>query len=155
MKKFVIILLAAGLFTACKDDKAPKEKYNRDKDDYRSSDKEGGDKEKTSTDYQQDKEKTGTQDEKPDNVSTGDVTERMDNSSGGGWPQIERTAFIKSCEREAIASGTTRLVAQSYCQCMLDKMESTYPDIKVAVKLTMEQVQQFGTKHREACLEEH
>lgn len=151
MRKLLILLLAAGLFTACKDNKAPKEKNNRDKDDYRSgekTDKETGD--KTSTDYTEDKEKTGPGDE-----SSGDATEKMDNTVAQGWPQSERRAFIKSCEREATAAGRSTLVAASYCQCMLDKMESAYPDIKKAAKLTMEEVQQFGAKYREACLEEH
>ena len=59
-----------------------------------------------------------------------------------GWPQAERDAFITNCEREAMAEGKiSSSVAQNYCDCMLNKMETLYPDILDAAKLTEEEFQ--------------
>lgn len=143
MKKALILFMTIGLFfAACKNDKNGKDKYSRDKDDYRKSetDTKDADKEKSTTDNND--AKTSTE-------------EQPDYSVSGGWPQNERDAFITSCEREAVAAGQNKLVAQSYCECMLNKMENNYPDIKLAAKLSMEEIQQFGMKHRKKCLEEN
>ncbi len=142
----LIFFMSIALFTACKNDKGGKDKIDREKDDYRSSDKDAkdDDKEKTSTDYKDDKNT-----DKPD-----DKEEKTDYTASSGWPKSERVAFIISCEREAVAAGQTRIIAGSYCQCMLDKMETSYPDIKMAEKLTMEDIEKFGKKYRDGCLSE-
>lgn len=151
MKKALIFLIALSLFTACKNDKSTKDNSNRAKDDYRDSDKntKSDDKEKTTTDYTEDKNDDDTKTENDDN------SKDQGDFSGGGWPQVERTAFIKSCEREAMAKGQTRLVAESYCECMLDKIESAYPDIRDAAKITEADVERIGMKYKDKCLEEH
>ncbi len=145
--------MIAGLFAACDSDNKGKDKYDREKsstegrekDDYRSSDnKADADNSKPSVNDDNSKLGTKTNSDEPDNSGT-----------AAGWPQSERRGFIKSCEKEAISTGTDRLTAQSFCQCMLDKMEARYPDIKVAAKLSEEQVNQFGTQNRADCLEEH
>jgi hypothetical protein len=71
------------------------------------------------------------------------------------WPQVERDGFMKNCEKKAKESGSSQLIAQSFCECMLDKMETLYPDIKDAAKLTIEKINEIGMKYREECLEEH
>lgn len=60
------------------------------------------------------------------------------NDMAGGWPDVERDDFVKNCVKNAMAGGRSRSVAQSYCDCMLNKMESLYPDIQDAGKLTDE-----------------
>jgi hypothetical protein len=76
-------------------------------------------------------------------------------SSGAGWPQSERDGFISSCVTNAMKQGRSRAVSQSYCDCMLDKMESLYPDINDASRLTDAQVDRIIAKYRDGCLEEH
>jgi hypothetical protein len=71
------------------------------------------------------------------------------------WPQIERDGFIKNCKKNAIEAGSSQLIAQSYCECMLDKMETLHPDIKDAGKLTVEEINEIAMKYRGECLEEH
>lgn len=76
-------------------------------------------------------------------------------SAAAGWPQSERDGFISSCVTNAMKQGRSRAVSQSYCDCMLDKMESLYPDINEAAKLTDAQVDRIIAKYRDGCLEEH
>lgn len=153
MKKLVILLMTFNLFAACDSNSKGKDKYDRDKssvdarekDDYRNSDnKANADNSKPSVSNDNSSLGAKTINDEPDN-----------NETMAGWPQSERRGFMKSCEREAMGTGSDRLTAQSYCQCMLDKMEALYPDIKVAAKLTREQLNQFGMKNRANCLEEH
>ena len=153
MKKLIILLLTAGLFAACDSNSKGKDKYDRnkssadarEKDDYRSSDnKANADNSKSSVNDDNSNLGSKTSTDEPDNSST-----------PAGWPQVERRAFIKSCEREAVGAGRDRLAAQSFCQCMLDKMEARYPDIKLAAKLTRQQVEQFGEQNKAECLEVH
>ena len=58
-----------------------------------------------------------------------------------GWPQSERDAFIANCVSHAMQEGTiSKTVAQNYCDCMLNKMETLYPDVQDAGKLTEEEL---------------
>ena len=153
MKKLIILLIIASLFTACDSDSKGKDKYDRDKssadvrekDDYRNSD------DKTNADSK----KPSVNDDNSNLSSKTSTDETDNNETATGWPQSERRGFIKSCEREAMEAGRDKLTAQSYCQCMLDKMEASYPDIEMAAKLTMQKVQEFSEKNRADCLEEH
>lgn len=52
-----------------------------------------------------------------------------------GWPSIERYGFIKSCVDEA-KSSMSEDSARFYCYCMQDKMESMYPNLEDAAKVT-------------------
>ncbi len=90
-----------------------------------------------------------------DNNSNGDADNDKSNYSVGGWPQVEKDGFMTNCEKKAIEAGRSRLVAQSYCECMLDKIETLYPDINVASKLTDSQLDRVITKYRGKCLEEN
>ena len=88
------------------------------------------------------------------NNSNEDVDDDKSNYAVRGWPQVERDGFMTNCEKNAIKAGQSRLVAQSYCECMLDKMETLYPDINDAAKLTESQLDRVITKYRAKCLEE-
>lgn len=85
--------------------------------------------------------------------ATGDNNSNI--TGGGGWPQVERTGFMTNCVKNAVAGGRSRLVANSYCECMLDIMESLYPDINDAGRLTESQVESIANKYKDRCLEEH
>ena len=63
------------------------------------------------------------------------------NNVAAGWPQSERETFISNCVKEAMAKGNSRSVAQNYCDCMLNKMESLFPDINDAAKITDEDLE--------------
>lgn len=76
-------------------------------------------------------------------------------SSGSGWPQSERDAFISSCVSNAMKKGQSRSVSQSYCDCMLNKMESLYPDINEAANLSDEEVDRIIARYKDGCLEEN
>jgi hypothetical protein len=73
-----------------------------------------------------------------------EIVGKTDNTNthvAGGWPQVEKTAFITNCVTNATAGGKiSRTVAQNYCDCMLNKMETLYPDIQDAGKLTEEEM---------------
>ncbi|MCY7311395.1 MAG: hypothetical protein LH619_11505 [Chitinophagaceae bacterium] len=153
MKKLIIFLMTAGLFAACDSDSKGKDKYDRDKSSADAREKD---------DYRNSDDKANADSKKPfvnkdnSNLDSKTSTDETDNGeTGTGWPQIERKGFIKSCEIEAMGAGRDKLTAQSYCQCMLEKMEARYPDIKVAAKLSMQQINEFGEKNRADCLEEH
>lgn len=143
MKKFLIILMAFSLLTACKDKKEADAKKTETKsaDDYRSGDNKTGDDNKG----KDDKDNTGVTDDQ-------NKTDNNTNFSGGGWPQSEKDSFISSCVREAMKGGRSREVASSYCQCMMEKMEAEYPDINKAAKLTNDEIEKVMMKYRDGCL---
>jgi hypothetical protein len=67
---------------------------------------------------------------------------------------VERDSFISSCVKNAMDQGRSKAVSQSYCDCMLNKMESLYPDINEAGRLSEKEVDIIITKYRGRCLEE-
>lgn len=119
--------MALGLFvTACNNNKTGKNQNsnNKEKDDYSKSDNRNNN------------------DEKKNEENNGSNVNNNNNSMMSGWPQVERDAFITNCVTNAIAGGTiTRPVAQNYCDCMLNKMETLYPDIQDVAKLTQEDLE--------------
>lgn len=76
-------------------------------------------------------------------------------SSGSNWPQSEKDDFITSCVRSAMAKGKSRAVSQSYCDCMLNRIESLYPDYNDAARLTENDVNRIIAKYKDGCLEEN
>lgn len=147
--------MTAGMFAACDSDSKGKDKYDREKsstegrekDDYRSSDNK--------SDADNSKPSDNTNNTSLDTEPNSADSDSRSIATANGWPQNERRGFINSCEKKAISEGSDKLTAQSFCQCMLDKMEARYPDIKVAAKLTRAQVNQFGEQNSADCLEEH
>jgi hypothetical protein len=133
MKKLFVLLMTLGFFvSACNNNKTGKNKNlnNRDKDDYGKTDN------------------PNTNDEKKNEENNGNnVNDNKNNSLMTGWPQVEKDAFITNCEREAMAGGTiSRSVAQNYCDCMLNKMETLIPDIQDVAKLTQEDMESPAMK---------
>jgi len=63
-----------------------------------------------------------------------------------GWPQSEKDAFISNCVTNAMAKGNGRSLAQNYCDCMLNKMETLFPDINDAARLTDEDLESPAMK---------
>jgi hypothetical protein len=126
MKKSLVLLMVLGLFVAaCNNNKADKNKNsnNREKDDYGKTDNKNNNDEKTDD---------GNNEKDNDNNS----------KMSSGWPRSERDAFTTNCVTNAIAGGTiSRPVAQKYCDCMLNKMETLYPDILDVAKLTKEDLE--------------
>jgi hypothetical protein len=126
MKKIFILLMAFGFFiAACNNNKTAKNQNsnNREKDDYGKSENRDNIDEK--------KNEENTMNKADDNNA---------NSMVSGWPQVERDAFISNCVRTAMGNGKSRSVSQNYCDCMLNKMETLYPDIQEAAKLTDEEL---------------
>jgi len=126
----MILFLAAGLFTACNNNKgksASNNSTNREQDDYNTRD--------------------NTDSKKPDdNTSTtnGNSTNNdrpADNTSSGKWPASEVAAFITNCVSSAQGGKMDGALAQRYCDCMQLKIEQLYPDIRDAAKLTSEDMQ--------------
>ncbi len=77
------------------------------------------------------------------------------NNAASNWPESEKNSFLSNCEAKAVSGGTSRAVAQSYCQCMLDKLEAVYPDMNDAAKLTEADMDRFVTRYRNGCLGEN
>ncbi len=84
-----------------------------------------------------------------------------------GWPSIERYSFISECIREAKA-GYSEDTARFYCYCMQERVETKYPGIEEAAKISEADMQSetwkkdirsclggfWGTSEREAFLTE-
>ena len=127
MKKLLILLLAAGLFTSCNNNKGKNDRTDRDttktsKDDYNSGDKSSD----------KDKDKDNTDQNKDNNGNTDN------NNSRGSWSSVEVDAFITNCVSSAVNGGMQRTKADSYCNCMQRKLETLYPNVNDAGSLTEE-----------------
>ena len=149
MKKLLLFLLALTLLTACKNNKGGAEKKTETKsvDDYRSGEEKTKD-EKTKTEENMEPQNNG------DDLTTGEKNDNGDktNTGAGGWPESEKSGFITSCVREAMKNGNSRSVATSYCQCMLEKLEATYPDINEAATLSDKELERVMMKYKDGCL---
>ena len=126
MKKLLILLLAAGLFTSCNNNKGKNDPTDRDttktsKDDYNSGDKSSD----------KDKDKDNTDQDKDNNGNT-------NNNSRGSWSSAEVDAFTTNCISSAVNGGMQRTKADSYCNCMQRKLETLYPNVNDAGNLTEE-----------------
>lgn len=88
-----------------------------------------------------------------------EMDDGVSNNDGGlttsNWPQSEKDDFISSCVRSAMAKGKSRAVSQSYCDCMLNRIENLYPDYNDAARLTEADVNRIITKYKDGCLEEN
>ena len=49
-------------------------------------------------------------------------------SSSDGWSRKDQLDFVNSCVNKAVKGGMEELDAQSYCDCMQDKLEKKYPN---------------------------
>ncbi|MBL0152533.1 MAG: hypothetical protein IPP93_03200 [Chitinophagaceae bacterium] len=128
MKKLLVFILALGLFSACKDKKAPdpRDKGDYYKDDYRNDDRNNnnnGDDENRNN-----RNNRNNDDENTNNDRNND--EPSDNgNTGGSWGSANEDVFVSNCVSSAASSGTfTKAQAKSYCSCMLEKLERKYPN---------------------------
>lgn len=131
MKKIILLFLAAGILVACKDKNAGKEKNTLTKDDY---------------------SKTTTTGDKEAKKETGTETETGGTETVSNWPQSEKDGFMRSCENSAMKGGSSQELAESYCSCMMEKMEKKYPDINELIKLSEEQIGAFTDANKNDCL---
>ncbi len=148
MKKLFIALMAIAILVSCKDKKnsGDKKTENRETDDYQKKDVDKKDEDKTADFKNEDNDDNGKMD---------DLEKNDDKTSFSGakeWPQSERTSFVTSCIREAVNGGTSRPIAQKYCDCMLIKVEGLYPDINEAANLNDQQLENIITRFRDECL---
>jgi hypothetical protein len=91
-----------------------------------------------------------------DDNNSNEVTDNdKSNYAEKGWPAFEVRDYVTSCVGEAIKSGMNKYDAQSYCECMQVKMEKKFPDIKVAGRLSEEEIVSISKKFAPGCLEEH
>ena len=102
MEKLMILLMAFCLSVACNNNKG---------------DKNGDTKSKI--EMNRDKEEN-----KNDNKSKDSTGENKKT-----WPSNEVKGFIAKCVPAAEKNGMTYIDAQSYCNCMLYKLQNLYPDI--------------------------
>ncbi len=118
MKKLLILLLAAGLFTSCNNNKGKNNENtsNREKDDYTKRDSSSGDKDKTNDDGTKEHSKNDPADNNNANDSDSDK---------GGWSISDEDRFLDDCTGTATENvGATR--AKQYCNCMLLKIKRMY-----------------------------
>jgi hypothetical protein len=135
MKKLFALLIVVGLLGfACNNNKTSKNlnSNNREKDDYGKSGNRNND------DVKKNDETSG---EKPDENTVEKPDENTGNSLLSGWPQAERDAFKTNCEKNAVGGGISVTLAKNYCDCMLNYMESQYPNVLDAGKLTDEDLE--------------
>ncbi len=123
MKKLLILLLSVSLLTACKNDKtkSASDTEKTSKDDYRNGDAEDKDKKDDDGDIDRN---SGNYDDVVDDDEEGNHV-----ADGAKWSSRDITGFKAKCEQAAIKNGATTTEAQTYCNCMLRKLSTKYPDI--------------------------
>jgi len=125
MKKLLTLLLSLSLLVACKNDKtkSSSETEKTSKDDYRNEDTDG-DKDKKEEDNGGVDRNSGNFDDVVDDDEEGNHV-----ADGAKWSSRDITGFKTQCEKKAIKNGATTTEAQTYCNCMLRKLSTKYPDI--------------------------
>lgn len=87
----------------------------------------------------------------PNNAGNDDGNNR---TAGGGWSAKDEDEFLSSCVKNAMAKGQTRSISTRYCECMLGKIESRYPNSADAANLTEDEINGIIARYRDGCLEE-
>ena len=113
MKRVLILIMALGLFAACK---------NKAKD-------------VRNTGNTDNKTKDNYQDNNKDNTNN-DNTRNTDYHSGGSWTSEQVREFVDNCVSEAEKGSLDHNQAQGYCTCMQKKLEKKYPNPNDAAGLT-------------------
>lgn len=131
MKQLLVFILALGLFTACKDKKGPDPRNKGDyyKDDYRNGDdrnNNGDDENRNSRNNRNDDENMNNNDR---NNNNDEPVDDNSNGSAGSWGSANEDVFVSNCVSSAASSGKfTKSQAKAYCTCMLEKLETRYPN---------------------------
>ncbi len=131
MKKLMILLLAAGLFTSC-NSKSKTDTSSREKDDYNTR---ANDTAKTTAPADNTKVNDNTA-VATDNKPTDPPANNNEYTASASWPASERASFISNCVSTAITGKMDEGLAKRYCNCMQVKMEVMYPNIIDAAALT-------------------
>jgi hypothetical protein len=63
------------------------------------------------------------------------ITDDEDNNSGDRWTSQQRQSYIQGCAGSAVQAGLTRTQANSYCACMVGKLEKKV-NFQVASRMT-------------------
>ncbi|MEO6611351.1 MAG: hypothetical protein ABIT05_04435 [Chitinophagaceae bacterium] len=129
MKKLMILLLAAGLFTACNSKSKTESSSSREKDDYNSRSNDSG-KNVAPTDN------TKVNENPPVTDNTNSTDNTTSYTASEKWPASERISFISNCVSTAVEGKMDAGLAKRYCECMQVKMEVLYPDIRDAAALS-------------------
>ena len=127
MKKLLVFILALGLFSACKDKKAPDP---RDKGDYYKDDYRNDDRNNNNNGDDENRNNRNNRNNDDENTNDRNNDEPSDNgNTGGSWGSANEDVFVSNCVSSAASSGTfTKAQAKSYCSCMLEKLERKYPN---------------------------
>jgi hypothetical protein len=102
--------------------------------------------------------------DKTDDVKTTDtvkkepVDEKVENKEAPptetvtGWPEKDKNDFLNSCIESSLPNTNDRTVSQTYCSCMLDKLQQEYPDIERVKTLTDDDINTVLEKYKDGCL---
>ena len=71
------------------------------------------------------------------------IANSCDAPKKGGWLPTEKEAFLETCTAEA-KKGIGEEKAGPYCNCMLGKMQSAYPDAAKVDKITMSETMEMA-----------
>ena len=123
---FLLLLTAMILNVSC--DNLTKSKS----DDTEESDSKAKKKKKKAADEDEDvaADDENTDDRNADDEETSNDDSRSRNnddeeeSDGGGWSRAEQKQFMESCVEN---TGFSQSKAESYCDCMLNKLQRKYP----------------------------
>ncbi len=119
MKRILIVFLSISLLTACNNSPLVKkdktEKEDRDKGD-EDEDDDGDYKKKKK--YEEDEDEDYTKKKKHEE-------DEDDDKDNGGWTIATREKYIDECAGAAMKK-ISRSQAQSYCECMQEKIEKKY-----------------------------
>jgi len=131
MKKLMLPILALALLFSCK----PKDSSSDKKDDDDKKERV----EKKSADYRDLDEEVTDED---NDVEDNDV-EEMSSGTSGKWGSAEEDSFMKSCVDGAKNSmGASK--AESYCSCVLEKIEVKYPSAIDALKMDVNDMMEMA-----------
>lgn len=126
MKQLLVFILALGLFTACKDKKAPDP---RNKGDYYKDDYRNGDDRNNNGDDENRNNRNNRNDEDNNNGRNNDEPVDNNNGDAGSWGSANEDVFVSNCVSSAASSGKfSKSQAKAYCSCMLEKLERKYPN---------------------------
>lgn len=133
MKKLLILLLSISLLVACKNEKtkSASDTEKTSKDDYRNGDTDD-EKDKKDDDGGIDRNSGNFDDVVDDDEEGNHVAE------GANWSSADINSFSTECVNAAVKKGLEKSKAQTYCNCMLRKLTTKYPDVADAAKIDME-----------------
>ena len=86
---------------------------------------------------------TGTDKTTPSTTTPSTGESGTTGTSGGGWSNADREAFLKTCSEKA-AESIGQDKAMDYCSCMGEKLEKMYPNPNDAGRMTATDMQKVA-----------